>query len=496
MTAAIPPGRPPEMREGRGSRPAPLETISTPPRTVVVRPLQSKLGVADVEAESRLVALLLSSLADDVLGKLTPEHFLDSTNRRIFTAWCERPGDHMHVAALTGLSAAQLFAMAQCEPTTMHLMSLVERLGNALTRRRLAAGAAALAESVACGYDAERIAQLLGQLATPAVTSAYPEPTDLTAFMATPPETPAVLIDGLLYRGATMLFAGPSKSRKTFTSVDLGICIAEGREWLGFKTTQSNVLYLNLELAAHSFHGRTNAILHTRGILKPPAGFKVWNLRGHVVNLSRLRKPLVAYCQKHEVGVIFLDPHYKIDAGGAAENSNDEIARLLCEIEGMAHEANAAVVVTHHFAKGDAGAKNFIDRASGAGTFARWPDVFVTMSEHEEADAMSIELALRDFAPVDPFVVRWHYPSWERATDLDPARLKKPSGRGKQYDLDAFVALLNDKPLTTGEWQAAAEERLGMARSSFYNYRPEVEHLVEGAFGKWFPKAQESKKSK
>jgi hypothetical protein len=46
----------------------------------------------------------------------------------------------------------------------------------------------------------------------------------------------------------------------------------------------------------------------------------------------------------------------------------------------------------------------------------------LTFTPHQEADAMSVEMALRNFAPVDPFVVRWEHPLWQRDAELDPAQ--------------------------------------------------------------------------
>ena len=53
--------------------------------------------------------------------------------------------------------------------------------------------------------------------------------------------------------------------------------------------------------------------------------------------------------------------------GDRDENANGEIAGLMNELEASGQRTGAAVVIAHHFAKGDSTAKNAIDRMSGAG---------------------------------------------------------------------------------------------------------------------------------
>jgi hypothetical protein len=93
-----------------------------------------------------------------------------------------------------------------------------------------------------------------------------------------------------------------------------------------------------------------------------------------------LRKDLPSLIKRLKAGLVILDPWYKIAAAsGADENSNDGQSRVLSEIESIVNEANAALVIGHHFAKGNASGKNAIDRAAGAGAMARWGDVIASL---------------------------------------------------------------------------------------------------------------------
>jgi len=63
--------------------------------------------------------------------------------------------------------------------------------------------------------------------------------------------------------------------------------------------------------------------------------------------------------------------------------------------------------------------------------FARDPDVILTMTPHEEAEAHVIDLTLRALPPVPPFVVRWNAYLFVTDREADPQRLKAVQGSQK-----------------------------------------------------------------
>jgi hypothetical protein len=277
---------------------------------------------------------------------------------------------------------------------------------------------------------------------------------------ATPPEVPPVLVEGVLYQGGTAVFSGASKSQKTYTMLDLSLSIATGRDFFGLRTTRGNVIYLNLELQAFAIEQRMKAICAARGV-KPPENLYFCNLRGKKCALGDLRRELPQLIKKLSAALVVIDPHYKISSvSGFEENSNDGQGELLSQLEEICAGSGAALCIAHHFAKGDASTKNAIDRASGGGVLARWPDVIATMTEHEEATCMTLELRLRNFAPVSPFVLRWNYPVWTKYETLDPDRLKKAKGGApSKHSPDRVLdALPLDQWMTSTEWNRLVAE--------------------------------------
>lgn len=268
-----------------------------------------------------------------------------------------------------------------------------------------------------------------------------------------PPEAPAEIIIGLLYSGGTMMLSGPSKAHKTYTMLAAGIAIATGRDWLGFRTVPCPVLYLNLELQDFALETRVRAITTALGVAVP-SELHVANLRGVMVSLDLLEERVGPLIEKIGAKLVIVDPHYKISAAsGVEENSNDDQAAFLYRIETLCAKSGAGVMIAHHFSKGNASAKNAIDRAAGGGALARWPDVVMTLTEHDEAGCMSIEFALRNFAPVPPFVVRWDHPIWKTAADLNPTKLKNIGGRVDEHPPEKALQALGKEQLTRAEWR-------------------------------------------
>jgi hypothetical protein len=133
---------------------------------------------------------------------------------------------------------------------------------------------------------------------------------------------------------------------------------------------------------------------------------------------------------RYQFGLIIIDPIYKL-LGNRDENANGQIAGLLNELEALGRRTRAAIVIAHHFAKGDSTSKNPIDRMSGAGVWARDADSLVVMTQHEEDDCFTVNMTVRNLPRVDDFVVRWDYPLMQVAKELNPEALRRPQSRNK-----------------------------------------------------------------
>ncbi|MGH8021016.1 MAG: AAA family ATPase, partial [Opitutaceae bacterium] len=244
-----------------------------------------------------------------------------------------------------------------------------------------------------------------------------------STFCAEDEQDPPQLIDGILYRGAKMIIAGPSKSRKTWNLTDLAISVALGAPWCGFTTRAASVLYVNLEIARFSYRKRIRFICTGRAF--DPADltrFHIWNRRGRDNEITQLADRLRRQVARIAADLIIIDPIYKT-YGDREENSNTEMAQILNELEKLAQDTGAAVLIAAHFPKGNLTARDAIDRIAGASVFGRDPDSLLILTPHEQGDAFTVSPILRDLPPQPEFVIQWTRHHFQRIA-ADPGAVQ------------------------------------------------------------------------
>lgn len=225
-----------------------------------------------------------------------------------------------------------------------------------------------------------------------AVTDDLPDTENMASVWDNLPPLADPLIDGVLRQGHKMLLAGPSKAGKSFALIELCICIAEGKQWLGrFSCTQGKVMYINLELdrasCLHRFKDVYTALGYDPDNL---TNIDIWNLRGASVPMDKLAPKLIRRASKKGYIAVVLDPIYKVITGD--ENSADQMAKFCNQFDLVCKELGCAVIYCHHHSKGAQGGKRSMDRASGSGVFARDPDAMLDMTELEPTEAIRAQL--------------------------------------------------------------------------------------------------------
>ena len=288
--------------------------------------------------------------------------------------------------------------------------------------------------------------------------------------LVAPPE----LVTGLLHCGTKGVLGGSSKAGKTWLLLDLAISVATGTPFLKWRTTAGKVLVINFEIHRAFIKVRLHKITARKG-LTDLSNLSIWTLRGQGADVETLLEQITERIKGERYALIILDPLYKLMAG-RSENTAGAVGALCHQIEQLIEQTGAAVVYGHHFTKGNQAKKAAMDRLSGSGVFARDADTIITFTEHQEERCYAVEMTLRNLPPQPPFVVQWCYPVMVERPDLDPKDLKgerAEDGDERDDDLELLVDLLDEKPLTTGQWQAAAE-RDGCSRATFYRMKQKL----------------------
>lgn len=277
----------------------------------------------------------------------------------------------------------------------------------------------------------------------PGVNGDLPEIISAFDMCAANTPLPPEVVGGILHKGSKMVLGGGSKSFKTWTLLEMAICVASGTPWLNqFPTVQGRVIYLNFEIQRCFTEQRVRTICDAMRV-DIPKNLEFWNLRGHSCAIQKLIPKITERLKGEEYLLLTLDPLYKL-LGDKSENVTEDIAHVMNEVERLAVDLGPAVNFGSHFSKGNQAAKEAIDRISGSGVFARDPDSILTMTEHEEKDAFVVDLILRNFPPVDSFVVRRNHPLMRMDASLNANDIKQKANTAKVTDEQCLACLVNN----------------------------------------------------
>lgn len=246
------------------------------------------------------------------------------------------------------------------------------------------------------------------------------------------------LIDGVCRLGETVNVISTTKIGKSWFLYNVAFCVATGRALFGqFATKQGRVLLIDNELHSPTIAGRLKTVADAMGIDRSEyAGqLEVLAARGKGLDVFRIGKMLDSV-DPGRFAMIAIDAKYRAMPAGTDENSNSDGASFYNEVDKIAARTGAAIILIHHSTKGGQSDKRVTDVGAGAGSQSRAADAHLVLREHEEADCVVLEAAVRSFAPVEPLALRWQFPLWMPDDSLDAGRLKgkKPSAEERQRD--------------------------------------------------------------
>lgn len=210
------------------------------------------------------------------------------------------------------------------------------------------------------------------------------------------------LVENLFRVGDNVLLTAPSKMGKSWFYSTLATSLASGEKFLGLEVAKSRVLMLDLELHKDDAQDRLWSIALSQGLKQVPEDLYLWSLRSCVYDMETLIEVLQArLADLPPMDAIFIDPIYMLEGGGEFdENSNSAVTAMLRELQGITKQTGSALLLSHHYRKGNMGRESHIDRGSGAGAFSRFPDSLLTLSHHNEPYHAIMEVTGRSMPQV------------------------------------------------------------------------------------------------
>lgn len=241
------------------------------------------------------------------------------------------------------------------------------------------------------------------------------------------------VIHGLLRRGETMNIIAAPKTGKSWLVNALALAMTTGSKWLDtFQCERGNVLILDNELHPETTAHRIPKVADALGLLVGDYGDRIFvqNMRGQLRDVFSLAS-LFSSIEPDRFRVIILDAFYRFMPRDMDENDNGTMAGIYNVLDQYAQRLGCCFVLIHHSTKGNQSAKLVTDVGAGAGSQSRAADVHVVLRAHEEPHAVVLEAVVRSWPPIEPMSLRWKFPLWHTAPDLDPTMLRseKPKTR-------------------------------------------------------------------
>lgn len=296
-----------------------------------------------------------------------------------------------------------------------------------------------------------------------------PRPLSAAELLQAFPTQNEPIISGLARRGEVLNIVSGPKCNKSWLVLNLALSVAQGRDWLNFTTRAGRVLVLDYELAPGTIAKRLQAVASAMGLNAAELGdnLAIEPLRGRRLDARGIGRYLSLAGQ---YDLIVIDPLYATFPKDLDENANADIADLYAALRATAEENAAAIVVVHHLSKGDQTSKSVTDLGAGAGAQSRAADAHLALRPHAQDGAAVVSLVVRSFSPTEDFCIKWSYPLWRPAHELDPTDLKRPRRRQARppaepepkkpsRDTDWLVkTVLSDKPVARDTIIALAVE--------------------------------------
>lgn len=310
-----------------------------------------------------------------------------------------------------------------------------------------------------------------------------------------------VVIDGIVREGETINIVSDSKVGKTWFVHLLALSICAGLDWLGMMLEQGRVLLLDNELHEPTLVSRIRQIARALNLDEADyaENLDVECFRGRLVDIHAV-VAMLSRIPKGKYKVVILDSLYRFAPEGFNENDNAHTTAMYNLLDSAAARLGCAIVCVRHSSKGSQSNKSVIDTGAGAGAQARAVDCHLVLRAHEEEGAFVMAAALRSFAKLEPIVVRFEWPLFFAAPELDPEMLApdKPKRKAKADDssgsgileagwtADRFVTeFITNKPQSRDAIiEAAIKGGLSKARASVFMRIAEgngTAHLHRGA---------------
>jgi hypothetical protein len=153
------------------------------------------------------------------------------------------------------------------------------------------------------------------------------------------------IIEGLIAENTLTIFYGEPGSKKTYSLIDLAICVAMGKQWCGFNVKKGNVLFVNEEVGNSFFTRRVSRVLNgENGDENTPISYV--SSVGFSLNNDESVIKLKSLIEEVKPILLIIDSFSCIAPGD--ENSKKDVQIIMSALKDVKNVIGITIAVIHH----------------------------------------------------------------------------------------------------------------------------------------------------
>lgn len=195
------------------------------------------------------------------------------------------------------------------------------------------------------------------------------------------PDLPYIVSNGIMPTAMKAILFGPPKKGKSLVLNQLAVSVVHGIDWLGFKTNQKRVLYMNFEVGHRSWQIRLRKYCRGSGLVLTDNLLLVSNLMGIRLDTPAGQAEMEKLIFIHKPHLVVLDPFKKIIS--ASSTNEDSVLACTDFCDKLIFNYGVSVFICHHTRKSKVTQSGVLDLGSqemtGVYHLAQWVDTIISL---------------------------------------------------------------------------------------------------------------------
>jgi KaiC/GvpD/RAD55 family RecA-like ATPase len=209
------------------------------------------------------------------------------------------------------------------------------------------------------------------------------------------------IVDGLIPQRSLGIAVGDSGIGKTALFYQMAVCVAAGVDYLGRKTRQGRVLYLDGENGMSDVEDMVTRLSRFVGLAGPPNDLLLFNLNDCIQKWGEPGNGLVELVEAFKPSLVIIDPLALLYPN--AEEKNAEANKAFRELRQIMSKTGCTMLPVHHIKKpGESpvllevvGVRTWLQQARGSRALINATDVRIAI---DQPDLVGFEVAASEIS--------------------------------------------------------------------------------------------------